>query len=61
MTLARESTWRNLDLQYWSSMAHRFTRYTLGLDYASLLAEVLHQAKRCLEFRYIPKIILEAS
>jgi 2-methylcitrate dehydratase len=48
MTLARDLAWQNLELQYQSSIARQFARYALGLNYESLPAEVVHEAKRCL-------------
>ncbi len=48
MTIQRDLAWQNLELVYKSSVAHRFARYALGLNYEMLPQDVVHQAKRCL-------------
>ena len=48
MNLPRDLGWQNMELMYRSSVAHQFARYALGLDYKSLPADVVHQAKRSL-------------
>jgi len=48
MNLPRDLGWRTMELEYRSSVAHQFARYALGLDYAMLPQDVVHQAKRSL-------------
>lgn len=47
MSLQRDLAWRHLDLTYRSSVAHQVARYALAMNYSSLPANVVHQAKRC--------------
>ncbi len=48
MTSKRDLTWQEIEAAYSGSAARRLARYALGLEYASLPAEVIHAAKRCL-------------
>ena len=48
MSLQRDLAWENIDLLYKSSVAHKYARYALGLQYDMLPEAVVHQAKRCL-------------
>lgn len=48
MTSQRDLVWQDIDATYRSSIAHRYARYALGLNYGALPPEVVHQAKRCL-------------
>ena len=47
MTFQRDLAWQHLDFTYRSSVAHKFARYALALDYSLLPEQVAHQAKRC--------------
>ncbi len=48
MSFQRDLVWENIDLMYKSSVAHKYARYALGLQYDMLPEAVVHQAKRCL-------------
>ncbi|MDD5701005.1 MAG: MmgE/PrpD family protein [Dehalococcoidales bacterium] len=48
MTFQRDQVWQNLERMYRSSIACKYARYALGLDYQRLPEEVIHQAKCCL-------------
>ena len=48
MTGFRDLAWQQLDATYRSSAAHHLARYALALNYESLPADVVHQAKRCM-------------
>ncbi len=48
MSLLRELAWEQIEADYRRGTAHQLARYGLGLQYASLPDDVVHQAKRCL-------------
>ena len=48
MSLPRDLAWENILMSYRSSVAHKFARYALALNYDMLPENVIHQAKRCL-------------
>ena len=48
MNSIRDLAWQQIELTNSSSIAYQFARYALGLDYKSLPADVIHEAKRCL-------------
>lgn len=48
MTLQRKLAWENIEADYQSSVAHKFARYALALNYEVLPQDVVHQAKRIL-------------
>jgi 2-methylcitrate dehydratase len=48
MSLQRDLAWKYLSQVEQSSLSYQLARYALGLDYASLPPQVVHQAKRSL-------------
>ena len=48
MSIRRDIAWQRQDRLQRSSLAYQYADYALGLNYALLPAEVVHQAKRCL-------------